>query len=102
MFEYYFIHVIFNEKYYMNKNNFTPLGTLRRKLNDMTKRFNDCQAELRELKKELKAATTSTNKNLNNFRKAVGSTSTNHSHKKRRLNRGSSPNKFWDLFNNNF
>lgn len=78
-------------------NSFGPLNTLHRKLNAMREKYNRCNAELRELKKELKATQTSTNKQLNAFRKAVGSTSTHHKNKKRRLNRGSTPNNFFDL-----
>ena len=80
--------------------NYTPLNTLHRKLEAMREKYERCNAELKAVKKELKATKTSTNKNLNAFRKAVGSTSTNHKNKKRRINRGSTPNNFWNL--NNF
>ena len=84
----------------MNKNchnSFSPFNTLHRKLNAMREKYDRCNAELKELKKELKATQTSTNKELNAFRKAVGSTSTYHKNKKRRLNRGSTPNGFWNF-----
>jgi hypothetical protein len=76
--------------------NYTPIETLRRKLNAMTTKYDECQKELRALRRELKAMKTSTNNSLNEFRQAVGS-SINHKHKKRRLNRPNTPPDFWNL-----
>ena len=76
--------------------NYTPIETLRRKLNAMTIKYNECKKELSALRREMKAMQTSTNNTLNEFRKAVGS-SINHKNKKRRLNRANTPPNFWNL-----
>jgi len=73
------------------------MDTLIRKLNAMTERYNKCKDELKECKKELSNQTTSSCKDCDNFRKAVGSKSTDHQHKKRRQNRAKTPDTFWDL-----
>ena len=78
-------------------NRYTPIETLRNKLDAMTKRHNECRKELRALRKEMKAMQTSTNKSLDEFRKAVGSNRVNHKNKKRRLERESTPPNFWNL-----
>jgi hypothetical protein len=76
------------------------MDTLTRKLNAMTERYNKMKDELKECKKELSNQTTSSCRECNDFRKAVGSSSKDHKHKKRRQNRAKTPDNFWSI--NNF
>ena len=73
------------------------MDTLHKKLDSLRKRLSDCQKELKQTQKDLKAEKTSTCESCNAFRKAVGSESKNHKHKKRRLDRAQTPNNFWNL-----
>jgi hypothetical protein len=73
------------------------METLSRKLDAMTLRYNECKKELKQLKKDVQYKNTSTCNSCNKFRKAVGSTSTDHKNKKRRMERAKTPNDFWNL-----
>lgn len=73
------------------------MNTLHAKIDSLRKRLSACEKELKQTQKDLKAQQTSTCNSCNAFRKAVGSTSTDHKHKKRRMNRAPTPNNFWNL-----
>ena len=73
------------------------MDTLTRKLNSTREKLLRCQKELKELEKQIKYKNSSTCESCNAFRKTVGSTSTDHKHKKRRMNRAQTPNNFWNL-----
>jgi hypothetical protein len=60
------------------------------KIDRLTRRLADCNKELREVKRQLK-----TNE-LNEFRRMV-TTPPESSARKRRKNRASTPNNFWNL-----
>lgn len=68
------------------------MNTLYSKIDSLTRRLSDCNKELRNLKRTLK-----TNE-INDFRRMV-MTPPETSARKRRKNRSSTPNNFWNVDN---
>lgn len=66
------------------------MNTLHRKIDSLTRRLSDCNKELRDLKRSMK-----TNE-IDEFRKMV-MTAPETSARKRRKNRSSTPNNFWNV-----